>query len=148
MKGFLFILLLLVLNLSLNAKTINKAKIDQRKQLAVEILSEDEGFLSDYINELSEKELYYFYSLAFKMVEDVAEETKNIEDDYTAYEYIKKRIYEKNGIKENIINKINAYLKGEYELNEIELKPMYRMYINRMHHNNLMVLIQKKMSSL
>ena len=65
--------------------------MEDRKQMACEHIGSDEGFWGDYSN-LDESTLEKYFAKAETKAEEIAEETKNIEDDDKAWDYIVDKI--------------------------------------------------------
>jgi len=101
--------------------TVTNEKIELRKQQAVEIVSSDEGFLSEYYEKLTRHTIEYFFQLAFKMAEEVAERTVYIISDEEAYYVMLCDIEHREGVKYQVERRVVLYLKGEYQCNEIEV---------------------------
>ena len=99
-----------------------------RKQQAVEIVSSDEGFLSDYYYDLTRHDILYFYVLAYERAEDIAEDTLLIFIDEKAYLYMLEKIDGENGLKYEIEDKAKRYLAGEYEPNEVDINKYYEAH--------------------
>ncbi|MDD5091100.1 MAG: hypothetical protein PHQ23_09295 [Candidatus Wallbacteria bacterium] len=152
MKGTIASLLLTVtLTCSLYADmVVSSDKISERKKMAVEIISSDEGLLEEYTDRLNDDELAYFYRLGFKMAEQVAEETKSITDDSEAFEYISRRIEVRNGVKTQLKNKVESYLAGFYQLNEDDIKndPLTKYHVSRALNSLRSIKLQRAMTSI
>lgn len=124
MKKLAVIITLLIASQFIMAgNVISAQKLNVRKKIAVEIISSDEGFLEEYSEKLTENELTYFYKLAFKMAEEVAENTAGIEDDDEAYQVILAGIESRSGVKNQVKTKIEKYLAGGYKMKEVEITP-------------------------
>jgi len=147
MKKIIILIVAILFTTSLFA-AVNSKKIKQRKKMAEELISSDEGFLEEYFGKLSENQLTYFFKLAFKMADNVALETVDIEDDNKAYSYIENGIDGKGGVKDQIKAKIRAFQEGNYKLTEVKVDPEFTRVALRMLNNISMVQFQKKLSSI
>ena len=132
MKGLFLSLCLLSICLTFaedfHGVAVSDDVIKGRKKLAVEIISSDEGFLSEYYDQLTRHDMLYFYILAFDSAEKVAEETLLIFIEEDAYLYMMNGIEGKNGVKDQIEEKVYRYLKNDYTQNEIDINKYYEAH--------------------
>jgi len=102
--------------------------LKMRKQQAVEIVSSDEGFLEEHYYDLSRHDILYFFVLAYEKAENIAEDTILIFIDEDAYLFMLDKIDGKDGLKQEIEEKVKLYLEGNYEPNEVDINKYYEAH--------------------
>jgi hypothetical protein len=114
MKKIIIMAVTILITLSVFAD-ITKTKLSEREQFAAEVVSNDEEFLMDYVDQLPEDKLFYFFNMAIDMAVEVAAQTKNMESDDEAYRFIVRMIDGEDGVKEQILVKVHEYLHRDDE---------------------------------
>jgi len=147
MKKIIILIVAILFTSSVFAKVSDK-KMNQRKKMAEELISSDEGYLEDYFGDLTDDQMTYFFKLSFKMADEVAMQTANIEDDNKAYDYIENGIDGNGGVKDQIKLKIRSFEKGSYKLTEVKVNPEFLNISKKMLYNISMVKLQQKLSSI
>jgi len=102
--------------------------LKMRKQQAVEIVSSDEGFLEEHYYDLLRHDILYFFVLAYEKAENIAEDTILIFIDEDAYLFMLDKIDGKDGLKQEIEEKVKLYLEGNYEPNEVDINKYYEAH--------------------
>jgi len=134
MKGvFLFLMIVVFLimiqaNENFHGVAVDDDTMKLRKQMAVEMISSDEGFLSEYMDTLSRQATLYFYVLAYDLAEDTAKNTLLMFDNDEAYVYMVAKIEGKNGVKDQVEDRVKRYILGAYIPDEIDINKYYETH--------------------
>jgi hypothetical protein len=85
---------------------ISNSTLNERKQFAAEYIMQDEGFWGEYAGVIDEELLEDYFLLAEEKAESFAVDTKEIEDDEKAEEYIMTKINEYKKELKNVLDEL------------------------------------------